>query len=89
MFCCMTARCWPAFLCSADAGEEGGGAFVGAALPLGEFGFGGHEFAKEGLGEDGLRQLPGPSCCGGQATFDCFGQLEQGRDAVDDLALLG
>ena len=73
----------------ADAGEEGGGGFVGAVFAAGEFGFGGDEFAAEGFGEDGLGQLLGAGCGRRDPPLDRVGQLEQGLDAADDFVLLG
>ena len=39
--------------------QQGGRGFVRAAFTTSKFGFGGNEFAAEGFGEDGLRQLIG------------------------------
>jgi hypothetical protein len=67
-----------------DAGEEGGGGFVGAAFLAGEFGFGGNKFAAEGFGEDRLGKFVGAFSCGFDACFDFVGEFEEGFDAADD-----
>src|SRR5258708_4428338 len=72
-----------------DAGQEGGGRFVGAAFAAGEFGFSRNEFAPECFGKDGLSHFPGSRGCRRDALFDRICQLEQVLHAADNFLLLG
>lgn len=66
-------------------GQESRGWFIEAALAAGEFSLGGHQFAAEGLGQDGLNEFV--NMCFGFfiPPFDLVRDSEKGFNTVDNL----
>ena len=68
-------------------GQESGGRFIGAAFAPGQFSLRWHQFASEGLSQDGLSEFV--NMCFGFfiPPFDLIRDSEKGYNTIDNLFL--